>query len=302
MNLYCAPLQGYTEIPWRKYHNNIFGGITNYYTPFMRIERGEIRKKDFRDINPENNIDVPIIPQIIATNPDHAMMMTEAILKNGYSEVDINFGCPFPPITGKHQGSGMLPHPNEVKILLDALSSFKNDIKFSIKTRLGLISNNDIFNILPLYEDFNPTHITIHPRNGKQQYKGDLDMETFKAIYDKTIIPLIYNGNIQTIEDIKNIETEFPKLKGIMVGRGLLANPALAREYNGGLPLSLAEYLDFHNNVFQYYRNWLDGDTQILSKIKPFWEYAPEFIDRKILKAIKKSGTLEKYESAISKI
>ena len=46
MKLYAAPLQGFTEAPWRNFHEEVFGGIDAYYTPFVRIERGGFRNRD----------------------------------------------------------------------------------------------------------------------------------------------------------------------------------------------------------------------------------------------------------------
>lgn len=55
MKLYASPLQGFTEAPWRNIHHELFGGIDAYYTPFVRVEKGEFRNKDIRDIEKENN-------------------------------------------------------------------------------------------------------------------------------------------------------------------------------------------------------------------------------------------------------
>lgn len=51
--IYAAPLQGFTETAWRNAHEQSFGGIDAYYTPFIRLEKGTIRNKDKRDVSPE---------------------------------------------------------------------------------------------------------------------------------------------------------------------------------------------------------------------------------------------------------
>ena len=53
--IHLAPLQGYTEAAYRNAHAAVFGGVDVYHTPFVRIDRGEFRHKDVRDILPENN-------------------------------------------------------------------------------------------------------------------------------------------------------------------------------------------------------------------------------------------------------
>ncbi|MDD2962037.1 MAG: tRNA-dihydrouridine synthase family protein [Muribaculaceae bacterium] len=300
IDIYSAPLQGFTEAIWRRLHNNIFGGISKYYAPFMRIEHGEIRKKDIRDIAIENNQGLNIIPQILASKPDNAKRTTEHIISLGYKEIDINIGCPFPPITNKKQGAGMLCYPELVIEMLKELTQYKNDIQFSIKARLGLKADNELINLIPEIEKFKPTELTIHPRIAKQQYTGDILINQFDEIYNATSIPIVYNGDILTVDNINSIVMKYPKLKAIMIGRGLLYNPALAREYQNGKKLEIAEFMTFSNQIYNYYKDTLQGDSHILAKIKPFWNYAPDFIDHKTTKLIKKSSSLAKYENAVN--
>ena len=67
--IHFAPLQGYTDAAYRQAHARIFGGIDTYYSPFVRVEHGEIRRKDARDIHPDNNRNIHLIPQLIASCP-----------------------------------------------------------------------------------------------------------------------------------------------------------------------------------------------------------------------------------------
>ncbi len=46
--------------------------------------------------------------------------------------------------------------------------------------------------------------------------------------------PLCYNGDICNAEDLKRLRERFPKLDCVMVGRGVLADPALGRVLKGG--------------------------------------------------------------------
>lgn len=101
LHIYSSALQGLTEFAWRNAHSKIFGYIDKYYAPFMRIEHGKFRNKDLREISHDNNDTDNLVPQIIATNASDSQMMIERILQEGYKEIDINFGCPFPPIDRK---------------------------------------------------------------------------------------------------------------------------------------------------------------------------------------------------------
>ncbi|MEG2856674.1 tRNA-dihydrouridine synthase family protein [Bacteroides sp.] len=301
--LHFAPLQGYTEAPYRDAHATVFGGIDTYYTPFVRIERGEFRRKDTRDIEPENNHVAHLVPQLITSDVEKAKTILALFIEKGYREVSINLGCPFPILAKRHNGSGMLPYPEEVKALL-AIVEQHPEIRFSVKMRLGWENPEECLALAPLLNDLPLEHIALHARLGKQQYKGEVDLDAFAAFADVCQKPLIYNGDLLTVEDIQQIEKRFPQLAGIMIGRGLLANPALAMEYKTGVSLSPEELREklrtLHAAVYARYEEQLQGgDEQLLHKIKPFWDYLEPALDRKVWKAIHKSGSLNKYQAAV---
>jgi tRNA-dihydrouridine synthase len=91
MKLYAAPLQGFTEAPWRNLHQEVFGGIDAYYTPFVRMEKGEFRNKDVREIASENNTVSRLIPQLIASTPAE-LVYRERVQGSGYQ-----YGLSFSP-------------------------------------------------------------------------------------------------------------------------------------------------------------------------------------------------------------
>ena len=236
--IHFAPLQGYTDAIYRQAHARIFGGIASYYTPFVRIEHGDFRRKDVRELEAENNRGVVLTPQLIASTPETILHILSLFIEKGYQEVDINLGCPFPTLAKRHNGAGLLPYPDEVKALLSAALEAHPDIRFSVKMRLGWEDAAECMALLPLLNSLPLSHITMHPRLGKQQYKGEVDLEAFQRFYAECEKPLVYNGDLLTLDDIERIESRFPRLAGLMIGRGLLANPALAIEYQQGEPLS----------------------------------------------------------------
>lgn len=302
-----APLQGYTDAIYRRAHARVFGGIETYYTPFVRIEHGEIRRRDIRDIDPENNPGLHLIPQLIAPESDKLEQIMSLFIEKGHKKADINLGCPFPVLAKRHNGAGMLPYPEEVKTLLvNAIEKYP-DIEFSVKLRLGWDNPEECLALLPLFNELPLTHIILHPRLGKQQYKGEVDLNGFEAFYKECNKPLLYNGDLLTLEDIQSISTRFPKLAGLVIGRGLLANPALALEYQQGKALSSDEMAkkvgQLHTEVFGSYQELLQGgETQLLMKMKSFWEYLLPEGDRKAKKTIHKTTKLANYQAAVSNL
>ena len=303
MKIYSAPLQGFTEAVWRNVHSEVFGGIDGYFTPFLRYEHGEIRSKDIRDIERKNNIAENLVPQIIAATPDELCPLVELIANEGYNRVDINMGCSFPLQMRKKHGAGLLPHPGMIADLLKATADYPG-IGFSVKMRLGCESKEEWSALMPVLNDTPLMHITMHPRLGIEQYKKPADVETFAEFMAACKHPVIYNGDLLTLQDIRRIETEFPQLKGIMLGRGLLANPALGIEYREGRELTDVELCRLvqrmHDEMFRQLTPRLQGNTQFLTKMKPYWEYLLPTLPKRLRKPILKATTIEKYQIAVA--
>ena len=260
--IHFAPLQGYTEAIYRNAHDAFFGGVDTYYTPFVRLEKGNFRRRDVRGIEPENNGVPHLIPQLIASSAEKAEVILSLFIEKGYQEVDINLGCPFPLLAKRHNGSGILPYPEEVKALLSIVTRYPQ-ISFSVKMRLGWEQPDECLALAPILNDLPLRQITMHPRLGKQGYKGEVDLQGFSAFREVCQLPLVYNGDIHNLEDIQRISTQFPSLAGIMIGRGLLANPALALEYKENRTLAPDEMRDrlksMHKSVYNNYDVLLEG-------------------------------------------
>ena len=303
--IHFAPLQGYTDDVYRRIHHELFGGITTYYTPFVRMEGGGVRSKDMRDIRPEFNEGVPVVPQIIVKSMKEFEYLVGIIEEKGYQEIDINMGCPF-PMQAKHgRGSGLLAHTDIIEEIAKAISE-KNNLSFSVKMRLGWKSKEEWKPVIEILNNIPLRQITMHPRIGTQQYKGTTDMEAFRECYNNCKHPLIYNGDITSLEDIHKIETEFPNLAGIMIGRGLLARPSLAAEYASGKEIPWSERRNqlhtMHERLMAHYETTANSEAQVHNRMRLFWEYMEEEIGKKTYKKIMKAGNLKNYMAAVREV
>ena len=320
MQVLFAPLQGYTTGIYRKVHAEIFGGVDAYYAPFLRIENGRPREKDLRDIDGGCNLSAgkhdsiagaKTVPQIIANSVNEFKILTDAILQKGFTEIDFNMGCPFPMQVSRHRGAGLLSDVQTVKAIMDEIAklSAKDSIKFSVKMRLWQNTPDEAFALLPILNDAPLAHITLHPRLGKQQYKGAIDFTAFRRFYEECRHPLVYNGDITSVGQIRKMESGYPKLAGIMIGRGLLTRPSLATEYKAATDANavserdlLGKILEMHGRLYEHARSTYQGDSQILSHIKNFWEYLEPSIPKKHFKKIKKAGNLDEYDAAVQSL
>ncbi len=304
--IHFAPLQGYTDAVFRNAYDSFFGGITAYYTPFIRVEgRNMFRNRDLRDIEPENNTVSRLIPQILPGSPEEFRLLAELLLSKGYAAADINMGCPFPMIAGKKKGSGMLPYPELVQETLNTLNEYPQ-MEFSLKMRLGWENQGECMVLADIINNLRLSHITLHARLGKQQYKGVPDVEAFRHFYEVCKHPLFYNGDLKTGEECKQILVKFPLLRGVSVGRGLVSSPLLAKEFTKNETFSEKERMSlfsgFHATLFSAYSERLQGENQLLTKMKTLWEYFLPETDRKALKKIKKSNKLSEYTAVVNGI
>ena len=281
--IFSAPIQGYTDCAWRNAHSRIFAGdIDRYYAPFLRLEKGAFRNKDLRDIAPESNRDYHLVPQVIACERSQFAMLVDKVVSLGYREVDINMGCPFPPIVKRHCGAGILPFPDEVRSMLGVTEEYPDEWRA----------------LMPALSATKLSHVTLHPRTAKQQYTGDIDMSRFSEFIAEATFPVVYNGEIHSMADIDALTAEYPALHAVMIGRRLLYDPALVSpEHDSALP----RIIKLHDRLFDSYKAALSGDAHLLAKMKSLWEY---FLagkgSRKCRKRIKKSTTIDKYIAAVN--
>jgi tRNA-dihydrouridine synthase len=300
-----APLQGLTDFIFRNSFEKFFTGLDLTYSPFIRIERGEVRRSKLRDIDPENNSAAKLIPQILTNKAEEFIYLANMITEMGYEEINWNLGCPFPMIARHNLGSGMLKDPKQIDDMLTEVLS-KISCKLSIKVRSGYENETDLIELLPLLNKHSLTEIIIHPRTGLQQYKGDVNREVFEKCIPLTKHKLTYNGDINSIKDYNNFRNKFSSTDSIMIGRGIIANPFLAMDIKGitieGDRLEI--FKQFHGELLLAYSDLLNGDMQILKRMQGFWEYfSLSFTNsRKVLKKIKKTTNASKYINAVNEI
>ncbi|MCH5229731.1 MAG: tRNA-dihydrouridine synthase family protein [Muribaculaceae bacterium] len=300
-----APVQGHTDAAYRHFHEKVYGTGVVFYTPFIRLEKGDIRQKDHKDITSYLNTNHNLVPQIIFKDEKELNSLVEKLKKENVKEIDLNMGCPFPLQTGHGRGASTIIKQELAENILKIIEE-NPSILFSVKMRLGLNSPEEWKVLLPFLNRVKLKHITLHPRIAKQQYAGEVDLIQFRNFLANSVNPVIYNGDLKTPEDINKITRLFPEIKGFMTGRGTLGRPSLISEYMEGNEWDKSKRIDkmlyFHKLLFDHYSNILCGDSQIISKIQPFWEYAEDEIGRKSWKAIKKATNISKYQTAVASI
>lgn len=305
MILLTAPVQGHTDAAFRHWHNKVYDVKTTYFTPFIRWEKDGPRNRDVKDMTSPLNEGLEVVPQIIFRDRDELLSLLNLMKDNGVKRVDLNIGCPFPLQTSAGRGAAMISDTKTLPFLPEIISEY-NDIVFSAKLRLGYANPEEWRMAIDSLNKIDLKYVTLHPRVARQQYGGEPDLYQFEYFLKESANPVIYNGDITDPLDINHICERFPEIAGVMVGRGLLARPSILSEHLQGkewpLAMRLEKMMSFHDALFNHYEEILCGDSQILSKIKPFWEYSEQEIGRKAWKAIKKATSIAKYNSALALI
>ncbi len=300
-----APLQGFTDFYFRNAYQKYFGEVDKYFAPWIKLDGdGKLKRPQIRDVKPENNTGLNLIPQIMCNKAEDFIYLANYLNDLGYQEINWNLGCPHPMVTKKGLGSALLKNHEILYSVLDKVMS-KIPNKLSIKMRLGFEDKNEAFELLPKLNDYPITEIIIHARTAKQMYKGTINLDVFERCIEKTNHRLVYNGDLDSFQKYADLKTRFPQINSWMIGRGLISNPFLAgmiKNDSDQLPTNSVEvFKKFHNQLLESYTSHLSGEKHLLLKMLSFWHYfSQSFNDsHKVLKRIKKAKTLVAYHEAV---
>jgi tRNA-dihydrouridine synthase B len=304
---YLAPIQGVTDALFRNLFHHHFGGFDAAIAPFINPQRhSSFKEKRLADVLPENNPGLPIIPQLLNTDAEDFLAMTDRLHDLGYTHINWNLGCPAPMVARKKRGSGILPYPEMIIALLEKILP-RLKVRLSIKTRLGYHHSHEILALLPQLDVFPLQEIIIHARLGKQLYTGEVDLETFALCRQHSSHCLVYNGDIIDTATFQRLAERFPWVNRWMIGRGVLADPFLAtslQQKSCPMHQRLEKLKKFHTDLYQGYRQRLSGPGHLLGRMKQLWLYLIASFPhkQKVLKKIKRAKTEQQYLQAIDEL
>ena len=313
--LSLAPLRGITVAAFRRIHAERFGGVDYAVAPFIPLVAGEtIAPRLLKDVLPEHNGTLRTVPQLIGKDPNQLRVMIRALIDLGYTEVNLNCGCPWKFVARKGRGSGLPENETLFQLMLEAgCETLPNG--FSIKIRLGMSTSDTLMKRAAMIARFPLSEIIVHPRTGVQMYEGAADLNAFAEVYTAFgTIPVVYNGDVYTAADYARIVRRFPAITGVMLGRGLIANPALAEHIAAWeaakhtAPPSPhrdpARTFAFIEELTAEYRKTLFGPASVLGRMKELWGYIHAEFDKgpKILRAIQRSHSFDEYNRAIASL
>lgn len=302
---YMAPMEGITNYIYRQAYREFYHPMDKYFTPFLAAKPDKrLSTKEIREVSPETNEGLTVIPQILTNNAEDFIHLAK-ILKNeyGHQEINLNLGCPSGTVTAKGKGAGFLGEPEKLDAFLDKIYS-NFDMEISIKTRVGTDYEEDWEYLLEIYGKYPIKELIIHPRLLKDYYKFTPRLELFRRGVECLTMPVGYNGNLFTAEDVRKFTAQFPETEILMFGRGITANPGLLSEIQDSEALDKKKLRAFHDRIYMEYQKILSGDRNVLFRMKELWNYmAPGFANyEKLAKKIKKAQHFSDYESAVNSL
>ena len=297
-------MEGITGYLYRNAYDTFFPNIDKYFSPFIVTNQyGNFKTREITDILPENNQEMVLIPQLLSNNAKDFINTVKKIKELGYEEINLNLGCPSRTVVSKYKGSGFLAKTKELDAFFEEIFS-EQVTKISVKTRIGKEDPEEFYELLEIYNKYPLEELIIHPRIQTDFYKNKPNLNIFGEALETSKNPVCYNGDIFTKKDYIDFMEQFPSVDTMMLGRGLLSNPALINQ------ISKNEFVDkdtlraFHDKVYENYQGLLFGDRNVLFKMKEFWFYLIAMFSNpeKYAKKIRKSERLSDYEEAVSSL
>ena len=320
MKYYFAPMEGITLYPLRNTHRRMFGEtIDKYYTPFLTAHQGlHFKKREKKDAMPENidtqafsDFSHQIVPQIMANKVETFTWAAKEMAALGYKEVNLNLGCPAATVTNSHKGSGLLQDLDYLDQLLDGIfTQLRNeDLDISLKTRLGFSDESEAEDLMKIYARYPVKELTIHARVREDFYKGEPRLEAFDTavqIYRENggAADICYNGNAESLSTGLQSLRCYNDISAIMLGRGLLSNPALARELAGGPKLTAPELKEYLSILYTGYETYIPEERNVIFKLLEHWAFLDCHFENseKYIKAIRKARSKGEYTASVNNI
>ena len=295
MKYYFAPMEGLTDRIYRDIHARFFPGLDRYYTPFFSpTMHHSLTNKEARELPMAVETPVCTIPQILTKSAEDFLWMANLCAERGYTEVNLNAGCPSGTVTAKGKGAGMLANTEELDRFLEQVFTF-SPLPVSVKTRIGVQSSEEWPAILGVYNRYPIKELTVHSRVRKAFYAGTVEEDCFRYAVEHSKNPLCYNGDLNTKEDIDRVQKDYPEVEAVMIGRGLIARPDMLSTDKADSQKLIA----FYDALLEAYLIAFGGSRNAMFRLKEHWHYLlPCFADsEKLGKKLRKTTDLQEYRT-----
>lgn len=301
-----APMQGLTNRAFR----SVFGRTVKpdvLFTEFVRVRPGAktpITKSDFVEAT-SSVPGIPLVVQVIGSADEGVVKATRDLVAAGVEHINVNMGCPWGRMTSVLAGGGMFRAPETVAPMLKELRALVPG-SLSVKTRVGIDDERQIFDVLTAFEDAEIDFLVVHPRTVQQKYKGAANHSLTREIVHATSLTVIANGDVPDESEAARVLDQ-TGAAGLMLGRGAVSDPKLFERVRGRAPRrpsgnerrrELAAYLLL---LLEGYSEIFHGDAQILSKLKEVLAHVKDPELKRWVKTLKKQRRATELAAVLAK-
>ena len=301
---YFAPMEGITDHIFRNIHHRYFPGADKYFTPFFSPTcDGRFPPRNMRDFDRLANKNVPVVPQLLTKHGADFLWAARVLADLGYSEINLNLGCPSGTVTAKGKGSGLLSDLEGLERLLDEIYAAP-PAAISVKTRLGRREPEEFPRLLELFNRYPISELTIHCRVGVDFYRKPARPEVFALPLAESRSPVCYNGDLTTRDRVAAFEEEYPQTPAVMLGRGAVADPALIRRLKGGAAVARETLQRYTEELYEAYSSAFGGPKSALGRMKEIWFYQICLFEgaEKYERRLKKAASPQEYRDLAARI
>jgi tRNA-dihydrouridine synthase C len=235
MRIILAPMEGLVDAPIRESLTSV-GGIDRCVTEFVRVTHGMLPPRVFYKYAPElhnqslTRAGIPVAVQLLGSDPVQMAHHGVRAAELGATQVDINFGCPAKTVN-KHKGGCVLMREPELmnEIVSAVRQAVPAQVPVTAKMRLGYDDRSMGVACAQALEAAGASEIVVHARSKVDGYKPPAYWEEVAKVREAVNAHVIANGEIWTVADYWRCR-EVSGCDDVMIGRGLIARPDLARQ------------------------------------------------------------------------
>ncbi|SDX14724.1 tRNA dihydrouridine synthase [Marinobacter mobilis] len=234
MRIILAPMEGLVDAPIREILTGV-GGIDRSVTEFIRVTHGMLPPRIFYKYAPElhnqslTRAGVPVAVQLLGSDPEMMARHGVRAAELGASQVDINFGCPAKTVNRHKGGCVLMREPEQMQRITEAVrQAVPADVPVTAKMRLGYDDRSMAVACGQALDAAGAAEIVIHARSKVDGYKPPAYWEEIARVREAVNSHVIANGEIWTVDDYWRCR-EVSGCDDVMIGRGLISRPDLAR-------------------------------------------------------------------------
>jgi tRNA-dihydrouridine synthase C len=233
-----APMEGLADHLLRGVLTAI-GGYDWGICEFVRVGNSLLPARAFQRICPElltggkTAAGTPMRVQLLGSDPHLMAANARRLAGLRPAGIDLNFGCPAPTVNRHRGGAALLGEPELLHAIAAAVRAVvPADIPFTAKMRLGIDDASRAIDNAQALAAAGIDELIVHGRTKADGYRPPARWEWIDRVRTAVAVPLIANGEVWTVADYRQCQAA-TGCADIMIGRGAVADPLLARRARG---------------------------------------------------------------------